>query len=189
MPETAILAPFNVLLIAFLCYAFSGCTQLSESDNQQIQRELSDSLLTTTESLEVELEIVEDGLLSLRLKGSKTSSINHETRNITKISGPVFIEIFDESGRLNTSVESDSAVHYPERSVFELYGNVFVETADNKTLRSNYLQWERNIDRVSTPGYVLIITPTDSINAKGFSGNTDLTNYNLKEVTGEIIVD
>lgn len=186
-------SPFilSKLLLAFLITAlFSfGCTELSEYENKQVNKALSDSLFTLTESWDVEMEILEEGNLKLKLTGSRAVSIKNEAENITKISGPVNITIFNEEGNPETNVYADSANHLPGKSVFEMYGNVKVNTSGNRELRSDYLQWERNKDRVSTPEFVIFISPPDSIAAQGFFGNSDLTNYTLNQGGGRTIIE
>jgi LPS export ABC transporter protein LptC len=181
--------PIRILLFSFLLILTAQCGDLSEFENQQVQTALNDSLFTTTESWGVNMEVMEEGELKLRLQGSYTATIKTENRNFTKISGPVFIEIFDEEGDPKTNVESDSAVYQPDRSIFELYGNVYVEAPEEKRLWSEYLKWDRKTDRVSTPEFLTIVTPTDSITAIGLDGDSDLSNYVLREVTGETIVE
>lgn len=175
----------------FALFVFSGCSgsELSDFENRQIEEALSDSLFTTTESWDINMDFLEAGILKLKLTGSYASSIKNENRNITKISGPVFIEIFDDNGEIDTIVDADSAVYYPNRAEFEMYGNVYVQAPEGKKLSSNYLKWERNRDRVSTPEFVVFISPPDSIAAKGFFGNTDLTNYTLNEGGGRAVLD
>lgn len=167
----------------------ASCGELSEYENKQVEEALSDSLLTLTESWGVNMEIMEEGKLKLKLKGSYAASIKTEQRNITRISGPVYIEIFNEEGQPDTFVNSDSAVYKPDESIFELFGNVFVRAPGDKRLRTQYLKWERAQDRVTTPEFLTIVTPTDSISAIGFEGETDLSSYTLREVTGETVIN
>lgn len=178
-----------MLFVLLGLFLISACGELSEYESRQVDEALSDSLFTVTESWGVNMEIMEEQQLKLKLKGSYTATIKDDTRNITKISGPVYIDIFDEEGNPKTYVESDSAVYMPDESIFELYGNVYVEAPEQKRLWSEYLKWNRDTDRVSTPEFLTIITPTDSISAVGLDGDADLSNYTLREVTGETIVD
>ncbi|MFP8487878.1 LPS export ABC transporter periplasmic protein LptC [Gracilimonas sp. Q87] len=186
------MALFNIrsLFILTACTVLTiSCGELSEYENQQVDMALSDSLLSTTESWGVNMEILEEERLKLRLKGSYTASIKNEARNITKISGPVFIEIFDENGESETVVHSDSAIYKPDDATFELFGNVEVLAPDNKRLNTEYLMWRRNEDMVSTPEALTIVTSTDSISAIGLEGDSNLRNYTLKEVSGETVVN
>lgn len=190
MPETDTLVLFRCLLFFLIATTIvSGCGDLSEYENKQVEEALSDSLFTLTQSWDIDMEIMEEGQLKLKLTGSYAASIKNETRNITRISGPVYIEIFNEEGQPKTFVNSDSAVYKPNESIFELFGNVKVEAPGDKRLRSTYLKWERSSDQVSTPQSLTIVTPTDSINAIGFYGDSDLSNYTLREVRGETIIN
>jgi hypothetical protein len=160
MRETVTLVRFSGVLIAFFgVFLISACGELSEYESRQVDEALSDSLFTVTESWGVDMEIMEEEQLKLRLKGSYTASIKDDTRNIT------------------------------DEAVFELFGNVYVEAPQQKRLWSEYLKWDRNTDKVSTPEFLTIITPSDSISAVGLDGDADLSNYTLREVTGETIID
>ncbi|MBO6586993.1 MAG: LPS export ABC transporter periplasmic protein LptC [Gracilimonas sp.] len=177
------------ILPVMLMLSGSGCGELTEFENKQVQEALSDSLFTTTESWGINMEIMEDGKLKLKLSGTYASSIKNENQNISKISGPVYIEIFDEEGKPDTYVYTDSAVHLPDKSAFEMFGSVRVNAPEGKKLRSEYLKWERQKDRVSTPEFVIFISPPDSIAAEGFFGDSDLTNYTLNEGGGRAVID
>lgn len=177
----------HILILPLLL--FISCGELTEYENQQVQEALSDSLFTTTESWGIRMEILEEEKLKLKLTGSYAATIKNDNRNITKISGPVYIEIYNAAGHADTFVDADSAVHKPEEAIFELFGNVFVRAPEEKRLWSDYLKWDRASDRISTPEFLTIVTPTDSITAIGLDGDADLNNYTLREVTGETVVD
>lgn len=182
--------PRHVLLWIFsLPILISSCGDLSDYENKQVETALSDSLFTTTESWNIDMEILEDEVIKLNIQGSYAASIKDENRNLTKISGPVYIKIYDEEGNPDTYVNADSAVYKPTAAIFELYGNVLVMAPKGKELRSEYLKWDRNNDRVSTPKFVILISPPDSIAAQGFVGNSDLTNYTLNEGGGRAVIE
>lgn len=180
---------YSLFLLILFGLTLSSCRELSEYENKQVQEALSDSLFTTTESWDIHLEIMEEGLLKVKLNGSYAASIKKEKQSITKIRGPIQIEIFNEQGNPDTYVQADSAIHSPNEAWFELFGNVRVNAPEGKKLRSDYLKWDRKSDRVSTPEFVIFIAPPDSIAAKGFYGNTDLTNYTLNEGGGRAVID
>ena len=190
MQATVISAPFKFVTVLVTLFTFTACdSELSEFESQQVNAALSDSLFTVTESWDFSMEVIEDGQLRLRLSGGYAASIHNEYQNITKIGGPVYIEIFNEEGNTDTIVEADSAVHHPGVTEFHMFGNVRVQAPEGKRLYSEFLKWERRLDRVSTPEFVIFISPPDSISAKGFFGNTDLTDYTLNEGGGRVIID
>lgn len=178
-----------IALSCSLLLLFNSCRDLSDYENQQVEAALSDSLFTTTESWDIDMEIMEDEVLKLNLRGSYAATIQDEDRNLTRISGPVYIKIYDENGNADTYVNADSAVHKPKEAIFELFGSVNVMAPKGKQLRSEYLKWERKNDKVSTPEFVIFISPPDSIAAQGFFGNSDLTNYTLNEGGGRAVIN
>jgi LPS export ABC transporter protein LptC len=80
-------------------------------------------------------------------------------------------------------------VYQAENAIFEFFGNVKVNTSDNRHLESEYLKWEQDNNKISTPKFVIITTPTDSIAGTGFKGNSDLTNYTIEKPKGRVIVN
>jgi LPS export ABC transporter protein LptC len=135
------------------------------------------------------MEIMEDGQKKVRLWGSYAATYSNDDKNETRIKGPVTIHVFDSVGTVKTKVYSNRAVYKPEDTIFELFGDVQVETRDNRHLDSEYLEWNQSTNNISTPKFVIIKTPTDSIAGTGFEGGTDLVNYTIKEPKGRVIVD
>ncbi len=190
-----ILAPHNntlsYLLGCLLVSALmaSSCSELSEREAKKVNRALQDSLTSSTETWGVNMTLTEEGIKKVRLKGTHAASINTDEVNETRIKGPVHIDVFDSTGAIETRLNSNRAVYRAEESEFEFFGNVRVQTADNRHLESEYLKWNQATNRISTPRFVIITTPSDSIAGSGFEGTTDLDSYTIKEPKGRLIVD
>ncbi len=189
MQETAILVRSSLFTGIILSFFTFSCSNLSEYDNQQIKEALADSILSTTESWDMDMNIIENGKLILNLKGEYAFTIKQSDLHETRIRGPVLIKIFEENGDLKSTVTCDSALYKPDDAQFEMFRNVRVVTEDGRKLSSEYLMWQRRLDRVSTPEFVIFISPPDSIAANGFFGDTDLTNYTLNEGGGQVVID
>lgn len=167
--------------------SISSCGELSEEQSQQVDEALKDSLTSTTETWKMDMEIIEEGSKKVRLWGSYAATFADKKE--TRIKGPITIHVFDSTGAIETKVFSDRAVYQPKDAIFEFYGNVRVNTADDRHLRSEYLEWMQDDNSIRTPKFVIVMTPTDSIAGTGFEGNTNLTNYTIKEPKGRVIVD
>lgn len=194
MPVTAILArhkTFFALIVSLaIAIGLSSCGELSEKQAQQVNDVLKDSLTSTTETWDMDMEIIEQGQKKVRLWGSYAASYtNSNNRSETKIRGPVKIHVFDSVGTVTTRVFSDRAIYKPEDAIFELYGNVRVNTANNRHLESEYLEWQQNLNEISTSQFVIITTPSDSLAGTGFEGKTDLSRYTIKEPKGRVVID
>lgn len=189
MQVIAILERFNRIAYILIAVVAFSCDDLSEFDNQQVKLALADSLLNSTENWGFSMNLIEGNLIRMKMDASYSLNIQKNGNNESRISGPVVIQIFDIHGKLESTVECDSAFYEPDKSRFEMFYNVNVTTVDGKNLRSEYLLWERKIDEVSTPAFVIFISPPDSIAANGFKGNSDLTNYTLNEGGGKVVIE
>ncbi|MDZ7692888.1 MAG: LPS export ABC transporter periplasmic protein LptC [Balneolaceae bacterium] len=180
---------FSASLIVVLMLALSSCGDLSDSQSERVQEALSDTLLSTTETWGVDMELMEKGIKKVRVRGSYAATYNMEEINETHIDGPVRVQVFDSTGATETRVTANSAIYRADESIFQLYGNVKVRTATGRRLVSEYLKWDQGSNNVSTPQFVIITTPSDSIAGSGFEGTTDLSEYTIREVTGQFIVN
>lgn len=192
MQVTAILEPHKTalaLIISLIAAGMVSCGELSEEQTQQVDEALQDSLTSTTETWGVDMELIEEGTKKVRLWGSYAATYNEDGNNKTHIKGPVKIHVFDTTGTVETEVFSDRAVYQPEEAIFEFFGNVEVNTANDRHLQSEYLEWSQDDNSIQTPKFVIVMTPTDSIAGTGFEGNTDLTDYTIKEPKGRVILD
>lgn len=193
MQVTAILEPHKTLFL--LCFsvlltaALSSCGELSQEQAMQVDEALSDSLTSTTESWDVQMEIIEEGFKKMHLTGSYAATYTAKDSNSTRIKGPVDIMLYDTTGAVTTNASCNRAIYNADKAIFELYGDVRVTTSDNRHLESEYLKWSQDSNQITTPKFVVITTPTDSIAGTGFEGTTDLTNYTIREPKGQVLVD
>lgn len=181
---------FTIPFTLICCFSLSlSCTELSEFDTSQIRTTMNDSLLVSTESWDVEMVLMQEGKTRILIEGSY--AINYQTpdRKYSKIEGPVYVQIFDEDGEVETEAWSKRAIYLENQAEFELFDSVRVHTADDGFLRSEYLKWSQQTDKISSPNFVIIITRTDSIAGRGFEGFTDLSEYTIIEPTGDFVVE
>jgi LPS export ABC transporter protein LptC len=190
MRATAILAPRNLLPVSIIALLLAGaCTGLSDYDSEQVRSTMHDSLIVTTESWEVDMVLMQHGRAKIRLEGSYAISYQSRGRQETHIQGPVYVQLFDTLGNVETEAWSNRAIYLESRSEFELYDSVSVLTNAQRELYTDYLIWSQKTDRITSPRFVTIITPTDSISGRGFEGLTDLSDYSIDEISGRMIVD
>lgn len=182
-----------ILFVALgVFFALSGiaCSELSDFDQRSINRELADSLLGVTNSTQIQVDIIVDGYVRVRAESPVARTVETEFASYTRFKGPpVFVTVFDSLGTIETTVRSHELVYRSYASVFEFEGDVFVQTNQNRTLRSEQLEWNEARATISSPGFVIITSPTDSITGYGFVGDEDLIRYTLSQVTGEFSID
>jgi LPS export ABC transporter protein LptC len=178
-----------ILPLFFIVFTIFSCSELSEYDSQQIQTVINDSLITTTESWDVEMVLTQDGQKRIYIEGSYAINYQEEQNKRTNISGPVYVQIFDSTGAIESEAWSKRAIYLEKEAEFELYDSVRVRTIDDRRLYTEFLRWTQNTDQITSPNFVTIITPTDSISGRGFEGVTDLSSYTIIEPRGRWMVE
>ena len=190
MRATAILVRFSTTALLFATLLLAGaCSELSEFDNRQVHSALNDSLTTTTESWDVEMKLMQDGRTRILVDGTYAVSYQQRDRKQTNIHGPVYVQLYDSLGVLETEAWSKRAVYLESEREFELYDSVRVQSVEDRELYTEYLIWSQDTDRITSPDFVIIITPNDSIAGRGFDGLTDLSSYTITDPRGRVIVD
>lgn len=167
----------------------SACGELSQEDREQIKEALSDSLLTSTESWDVEMSLIKDGNRSITISGSRAEKYHLKQRPYTEIHGPVSLVLYDTLQQITSEITCKRALYYEEQGTFEFYEDVVVTTDDSLTLRTSFLKWVDDTKRIYSPEFVTITTPKDSIAGVGFQSDTDFQNYTIRESSGEVIVE
>lgn len=189
MRETGILELRKAIAFPLVFLISLSCTDLSEYDQSQVDSSMNDSLVVTTESWDVKMLLMQEGKARIMIEGSYAISYHRQEQKETRISGPVYVQLFDTLGSIETEAWSKRAVYLEDNGDFELFDSVRVESQTDRQLYSDYLKWTQETDRITTPRYVTIITPTDSIAGRGFDGLTDLSSYTIEEPRGRLIVD
>lgn len=179
---------YYFFLLAFVVL-ISSCGELSDYDSEQVLSAINDSLLTTTESWDVSMTLLEKGHRRVMLDGNYAINYQDKERNETRIRGPIYVQIYDSTGTMESEAWSKRAIYHAEEREFELFDSVRVETVRDRQLYSDYLKWTEQSDRITSDRYVTIITPTDSISGTGFTGKTDLSTYVITDPRGQVIVD
>ncbi|MGA1464951.1 MAG: LPS export ABC transporter periplasmic protein LptC [Bacteroidetes bacterium] len=187
LPHTT---PLHHLLLPLFLFilALPACTDLSEFDRTQVQSAMLDSLVTTTESMNVDMTLFRDQQAQLRIRATKATTYQSSMRKEIEFKGPVSISLFDADSTSATAT-SGRAVYHEQKGEFELFDDVQIQAEKERHLQSDYLKWIEKEDRILSPEFVIIITPTDSISGYGFSGTIDLSEYTITQPRGRVLID
>jgi LPS export ABC transporter protein LptC len=178
--------PF-IIILSFLVLS-SACT-MSEYDRQAVQQALADSTDHTSETWGVKMDLMEDGVRFVQIISPYATTTESREETTTILRGPVKIQIRDSSGTVETTVSANKATYYSRRSEFFLEGDVKVNTAGKRTLKTSSLTWFQFSREIKTEDYVTIVTPRDSINGQGLVGDDRLDSYTIGRVTGSFTIE
>ena len=180
----------NILVfVGLMLLGTAACGELSEEEKQQIEEAMSDSLLTSTESWGVEMSLIKDGHRNITIAGDRAEKYHLRQRPYTEVVGSVSLVLYDTLRQMTSEISCQRALYYQEQGTFEFYEDVVVHTNDSLVLRTSFLKWVDDTDKIYSPEFVTITTPTDSIAGVGFQSDTDFQNYTIRESSGEVIVE
>jgi hypothetical protein len=104
---------------------------------------------------------------------------------------PEGIEVltFDSIGGPASRVLADYALHWTERDLWELKGNVFVEGEDGQRLYTQQLTWDRKIEKIYSNVDSKVEQQDDVFIGEGFEADDDFSRWAFRRLTGTVGVD
>lgn len=94
---------------------------------------------------------------------------------------------YDNDGKDSTTITGNYALSYAKTQVSEIKGNVVVfNHADSLKLETNQLFWDQREKYFFTEDGFRLTTPSSVINGYGFESKQDLSEWILKDITGEV---
>lgn len=91
--------------------------------------------------------------------------------------------------KLEATLSANYGIHYPQRKRMEVKYNVVVVNKNGETLNTEHLIWDEATKKIHSDAFVKITTAKEIIMGNGFESNEDLTQYQIKDVTGTIQLD
>jgi LPS export ABC transporter protein LptC len=181
------LARIELISAAAICL-LAACG-LSERDTAAVKDALADSLAYVSESRDIHVSIIEEGLRKVEIRAPYGTSREQPGGTEMRLSGPVSVIVRDTAGVLEVTLRADSAVYRTRDGEFHFEGNVFAQTATGRRLTAARLTWFQRTGDIASSGFVRIVTPTDSIEGRGLTGRADLSQYVLLDLSGTISLD
>ena len=181
-----------VLLSLTLLLPISACTKLSDYESARRDIAVNDSLIQTTESWNAALTLMDKEQIRVRIQAAHAITWHKSDKQDTQLEGNVLVEILDSLGTIRTTANAGRATYRAREGEFELFDSVFVVSVaedGERTLRSDYLFWDDENDRISSTQLVTIVTPTDSITGTQFESSIDLKQYTIISPRGRSEVD
>lgn len=115
-----------------------------------------------------------------------TESMFRERAGSEIVVSPVNLVMFDDTGKVTTTVVSDSGRTPPDMSRFFIWGAVHIETDDKKTINSRSLSWSNKTRELHSDDYVQIAIPSgEKMRGKGFDAAEDFSWWKFyKDIDG-----
>lgn len=96
----------------------------------------------------------------------------------------VYLRQLDHDLNVVSTVAADSAVYFPNKKLWELYGDVEIDQKDKAYFFSQRIFFDDKQRRIYSDTAIHIKTPTQILEGIGFESNQDLTRYRVLRPTG-----
>ncbi|MCH5218252.1 MAG: LPS export ABC transporter periplasmic protein LptC [Muribaculaceae bacterium] len=96
----------------------------------------------------------------------------------------VYLRQLDHDLKVVSTVAADSAVYFPNRKLWELYGNVEIDQENKAYFFSQRIFFDDKQKRIFSDTFIHIKTPTQILEGIGFESNENMTQYRVLQPTG-----
>lgn len=96
----------------------------------------------------------------------------------------VYLRQLDHDLAVVSTVAADSAVYFPNRKLWELYGDVEIDQKEKAYFFSQRIFFDDRQKRIYSDTFIHIKTPTQVLEGIGFESNQNMTRYRVMKPTG-----
>jgi LPS export ABC transporter protein LptC len=140
-----------------------------------------------TEAEKVEMFYSEKDRVKVKLIAA---AVNEHQNGDQEFPKGVYIEFFDETGRLESTLRANEAYFFKEENQWRGRGNVEVKNmGKQEQLNTEELFWKPGDKKIFTDKFVTIRQQADVLYGKGLDAKEDLSDYTILDPEGEISVD
>ena len=100
----------------------------------------------------------------------------------------VFVEFYDDSAKVNSSLKSDYAERRDKEQIMVAKKDVVVVNIKGDQLNTEKLTWDGKRRKIYTDAFVKITTADQVIMGNGLESDETFTNYEIKDITGTIML-
>jgi LPS export ABC transporter protein LptC len=159
---------------------FSNCrkkheSEIANSENLDFpDQEGWNSVVTTTKN----------GLVSAIIHYGRMQQF--KKKKVVELFEGIKVDFFDENGKPTSNLISETGKINEVTNDIEASGNVVVVSDTGITLRTKYLKWDNNIEKIISNEFVTIITADqDTFFGKGFESDQNLNNWRILDFSGK----
>ncbi len=143
--------------------------------------------IPTQESWFAKITFTDSGHVTAILHAGHISM--YEQQKYTLLDSNITVDFFDQQQRHTSVLTALRGRVNDLNHDFEAHGNVVVVSDSGTTLKTEDLYWNNTTQKVNTPSFVDITSPTEHIQGHGFESDQGLKHYTVFKVTGEAKTD
>ncbi|MBI5477064.1 MAG: LPS export ABC transporter periplasmic protein LptC [Ignavibacteriales bacterium] len=168
------------LIYTFLFFIFFGCESKVKPPITEVRFGYD---FPTQESWNSTITFTDSGKTTGILRAGHISI--YSEKKITHLDSSVIVDFFDDQQRHTSILTADRGIVNDINHDFEVHNDVVVRSDSGTVLRTEHLYWNNTTQKVHTPAYVEITSPTEQIQGHGFESDKSLKHYTIFKVTGK----
>ncbi|MCI0493624.1 LPS export ABC transporter periplasmic protein LptC [candidate division KSB1 bacterium] len=167
-------AILSIFLILSNCRKKHESASANSEDLEFPDQEGWNSVVTTTKN----------GLVSAIIHYGRMQQF--KKKKVVELFEGIKVDFFDEKGKPTSNLISETGKINEVTNDIEASGNVVVVSDTGITLRTKYLKWDNNIEKIISNEFVTIITADqDTFFGKGFESDQNLNNWRILDFSGK----
>lgn len=160
-----------------------------ENDIKEVERVTQHQDLPLQTIINSEIVYTDSAVTQFKVVAGQIDRYPHKEDPRDEFSNGIKVTTYNRSGGIESEIVAENATNYPERKIMIARDSVVLKSADGKMLQTELLTWEEESDRIHTDKYVTITTPTEILYGEGLEANTDFSEYEIKNIQGQITID
>ena len=165
---------------------FPGCS----SGNKSLTDSVSErDTLPSMKSLGVTTLISDSGITRYKIITEEWSIFDKKDPPYWAFEKGVYLEKFDSLLHIDASIKADTAYYYEKKKLWELKGNVHIQSQRGDKFDTELLFWDENDKKVYSDKFIRIEQEDKTITGYGFESNQELTDYVIHNTTGVFTVE
>lgn len=185
-------ATYSIVVLLSLSAIMQGCT-LHETE-VTVESVLAEDV-PDQESWSPVLRVTENGQPRMTITAgymARYDSADSVYMHLTALdsqSERVRVQLFDDLGALNATIQANEVIYFESERRFTARGEVLVDARGDRHLESEHLAWSEETERVTTPGFATITTPSRIMSGWGLNADENLDDLSLTRVRGVVSPD
>ena len=145
--------------------------------------------LPSMKSLGVTTLISDSGITRYKIITEEWSIFDKKDPPYWAFEKGVYLEKFDSLLHIDASIKADTAYYYEKKKLWELKGNVHIQSQRGDKFDTELLFSDENDKKVYSDKFIRIEQEDKTITGYGFESNQELTDYVIHNTTGVFTVE
>ena len=166
---------------------FTLCMVSCKNDPAQVNSITKKDTVPLLTTQNVDMLVSDSAMLKIHLTAPRAEEFAGEDQKTIFPQG-VFVQFYDDSGMVNSSMQSQYAERRPREQKTIAKQKVVVINVKGEKLETEKLTWDERTRKIYTDAFVKITTADQVIMGDGLEADAAFTEYEIKNITGTLML-